>query len=79
MLLPIFKKYKIELLVFFTATLVRFAYAIAMQVFYGPHVFVSFSDAAAYLNIAHNLLEHHIFSQGAIASFFLPDPLRTPG
>lgn len=73
------KKYKNEIIVFSLAFLVRFIYAVAMQVMFGDHVFISYSDAATYLQEAKNLVTHHTLSQVVVSPFLVPDPLRTPG
>ena len=72
------KKYRIELILFAFAVIIRFGYAMALQLHFGSHVFISFSDAATYLRIAHNFLNYHTFSQVTVTPFLLPDPLRTP-
>lgn len=72
------KKRKIELLLFFLAFSVRFLYALFIQRLFGEHVFISFSDAAVYLRMAHNLLDYHTLSQAMINPDLLPDPLWMP-
>lgn len=78
MILAIIKKYKIELILFAIAVIIRFVYAIALQLRFGAHVFISFSDAAMYLRVAQNFLQYHIFSQALITPYLMPDALRTP-
>ena len=78
MILTMLKKYKIELILFAIAVIVRFGYAIALQIGFGSHVFISFSDAATYLKIAQNFLQYHTFSQALNTPNLLPDALRTP-
>ena len=72
------KKYKIELIIFFVAFLVRIFYAVIVQWLFGSHVFISFSDAANYLHMAQTFLQYHTISQATDSPFLLPDPLRTP-
>jgi 4-amino-4-deoxy-L-arabinose transferase-like glycosyltransferase len=72
------KKYRVEIFIFLLAFLVRAIYAVVVNKFFGEDVFVSFSDAAMYLRIAHNLVDYQTFSQATVTPFLMPDPMRTP-
>lgn len=71
------KKYKIEILIFFTALAVRMIFFVWTRVQFGEAGFLYHGDSVGYLNLAKNLMYHHVFSREDIAPF-LPDFLRTP-
>ena len=73
------RKYKIEISLFLCAFFIRTAYAALIQAVFGPHVFISFSDAEMYLREAGNLVKHATLSQAITSPFLWPDPLRTIG
>lgn len=74
-----FKKYKIEVMIFFTAFLVRVFYAIFIEAKFGQDVFVSYSDATVYVKLANNLIHNNIFSEALLYPHLVPDSMRTPG
>lgn len=71
------RRYKIEIFLFAIAFGIRFAYAIAIQIFYGSDGFSAYSDAESYLTVARNFLSHGSISESLEAPF-VPDSLRTP-
>jgi len=57
---------------------VRFLYAIFVQLKFGSHGFLAYSDALSfYLQGAENLINHHIFSLNTNPPY-MPDTYRTP-
>jgi len=72
------KKYFIEILVFFITVLMRMGLSFLLYIFLGNHAFVSFSDATGfYVSSAYNLINHHVFSIQLSPPFF-SDSIRTP-
>src|SRR3989344_1962568 len=72
------KKYKIEILLFLLGFGIRFLYALFVQLKFGSHGFLAYSDAFSfYLRGAQNLISHHPFSLGTHVPY-LPDAYRPP-
>ncbi|OGF50521.1 hypothetical protein A3G55_00720 [Candidatus Giovannonibacteria bacterium RIFCSPLOWO2_12_FULL_44_25] len=69
---------KTEILLFCLAFGVRFLYAVFVQLKFGSHGFLAYSDAMSfYLQGAENLINHHIFSLDTNPPY-MPDAYRTP-
>src|SRR3989338_8748057 len=69
---------KTEIFLFCLAFGVRFLYAIFVQLKFGSHGFLAYSDALSfYLQGAENLINHHIFSLNTNPPY-MPDTYRTP-
>src|SRR3989338_88207 len=69
---------KTEILIFCLAFGVRFLYAVFVQLKFGSHGFLAYSDAMSfYLQGAENLINHHIFSLNTNPPY-MPDAYRTP-
>lgn len=74
----ILKINKTEVIIFLLAFGIRFLYALAVQIIFGSHGFIAYSDAFSfYLRGAENLVQHHVFSMNMHAPY-MPDAYRTP-
>lgn len=73
----VWRGYRLEVIAFFLIFGIRLAYTLFVQLKFGSQAFTAFSDAEAYMLLAHNLLERGVFSIME-ASPWIPDSLRTP-
>lgn len=72
------KAYKTEIWIFLLAFGIRFLYAVFVQIKFGSHGFLAYSDAFSfYFRGAENLVKYHIFSLNS-APPYMPDAYRTP-
>jgi 4-amino-4-deoxy-L-arabinose transferase-like glycosyltransferase len=71
------RKYKIEILIFFSALAIRLVFFVLTLVKTGEPGFLYYGDSEGYLNLAKNLVLHGVFSQES-ASPYAPDLFRTP-
>ena len=75
----VFARYKVEIFLFALIVGVRVCFALFLQIFFGAHGFVSFSDAEMYVRIANNVINHGVFSEAIESPELVLDAMRTPG
>lgn len=73
----IWRRHRIEILIFFLGFGVRLIYALVIQFLSGSQVFSAYSDAETFLTVAGNLFANGVMSQMTEEPFVL-DSLRTP-